>query len=109
MPLEDHVSVERTIPIAKETLPKVASQAFAIAPNPTHSNATIYYELSAPSSVSIDLYDLTGQKTKHILKHSTAKAASYEQSIDLSGLTKGVYWVVLNTTFGITTRKLIRH
>jgi len=75
--------------------PLVYKQELQVAPNPVYSTTTLQYELSAPSSVAIHLYDLTGKKIKSILNQTDVGIGQYQQLVDLSTVHTGVYVIVL--------------
>lgn len=67
----------------------------SVYPNPSHGNCTLNYDLQQSAAVSITVMDMTGQKVISISK-GTQSAGSQTESIDLSGLAKGIYMVQLN-------------
>ena len=78
-----------------------------IVPNPAYTNATVHYELTTPSTVSIQLHDFTGRTIMSIITSSNKEIGEYQQPINLMNLNKGIYFLLLKTGKSITTRKLI--
>jgi hypothetical protein len=65
---------------------------FTILPNPANSNATVYVSGTAPGPVELIIYNVLGsvvtQKQLNINKGAVNK---YAETIDVSGLAKGIY------------------
>lgn len=72
---------------------------FNLYPNPTNS----ILHIKGQAIAKITLYDLQG---KEVFQESYSTGVS-EADIDLSGLSKGTYWVYLHTKTGKLTRKVI--
>ena len=53
---------------------------------------------------NFDLYDIQG---RHIIKDLALQAKATSQSIDVSGLTAGIYIIKLHSTMGIRTKKVV--
>jgi hypothetical protein len=89
--------------ISHETLPALTS----ISPNPTQTNVKlkIGFWLPRESEVSINLYDELGRQVKTLLKEFSFQG---QQTVDadISGLSSGVYYVVLTSDGHSITQKV---
>lgn len=74
-------------------------------PNPAHSFATISYELSERSKISIEVFDLTGRKrlSKHL---GVLQPGAYKNELDISSLGTGVYLYKVSTDRGALSGRL---
>lgn len=80
-------------------------------PNPFNPATTIAYELAAPSTVQLSIYDVTGRRIR-ILYDSSQEAGAYKvewDGFDQSGqpVGSGVYFCTLKTDTWSATRKMI--
>ena len=82
-------------------------QNLAIAPNPTGAVTTLYYELAASSTLTLDLYDVTGKKVRNIIPPTSLSSGKYQKSIDVSPLNSGMYFVVMRTQDSVVTEKIM--
>jgi len=80
---------------------------FAISPNPIQSSTLIEYTLQQPSSVTLDIFDLSGQVITVLINEHMQQG---KQSLKFAGsqLKSGVYFLRLKTNEGIQTRKMIK-
>lgn len=76
-------------------------------PNPLNPSASIRFELDAPSEISLKIYNLNGQLIKTILDHENKPAGSHTASIEMSGISGGVYLYVLESGSRRLTRKMV--
>ncbi|HEY4786946.1 MAG TPA: T9SS type A sorting domain-containing protein [Bacteroidales bacterium] len=67
---------------------------FGCRPNPAEHDATVYFTLSAPALVNIDLFDVTGKQLLTITS-SRYNAGYNEISFDMSHLKSGIYFCKL--------------
>ena len=74
---------------------------FAIYPNPTSGNFTIAIENFNNEDYTLELYDIIGKK----LYEQPIQAA--QTSIQTSSLSKGVYFVTINSNKGKSSKKII--
>lgn len=74
-------------------------------PNPFNSSTTIEYELNKESKISIVVYDTIGQQVKELV-NTIQQAGKHKTIFNATGLSSGVYLVVLVTQFGITAKKV---
>ncbi|WP_219010761.1 lytic polysaccharide monooxygenase [Aquimarina litoralis] len=75
-------------------------------PNPFASTTTIQYILTEPSDVSLKVYALSGQLIKSIDEPSKT-IGKYEFTIDMEGMSNGVYIYKLQTDKGVQTKRMI--
>ena len=74
-------------------------------PNPSDGVLHLKYVLEQPSPVTIQLYNLTGEKVYH--KELFRSAGYQEEELKLSVLGSGHYMLTLSTGESISTRKLL--
>ncbi|MCW9098342.1 MAG: T9SS type A sorting domain-containing protein, partial [Ignavibacteriaceae bacterium] len=75
-------------------------------PNPFNPTTTIRYELPQDGVVTIDIYDILGQKVKTIL-NEFKKADRYEVTFNSAGLASGVYIYRMKVNDFITSKKMV--
>ena len=80
--------------LAHNDVPENENVAVAVYPNPVKDRLTI----QAESLQSVEVYNLVGQKVMH----------STETVIDLSGLTEGVYFVRIETSDKMVTKRIVK-
>lgn len=69
-----------------------------VVPNPFHESSTITYSLTAPASVNISLFDVTGRVITELTDGSqTAGAHAVEVDVQKSSLLPGIYICVLRS------------
>src|SRR6185436_7992345 len=59
-------------------------------PNPTSANSSITYTLSTPATVSIDLYDVLGNKLQQLV-NGNQRQGEHNTTLDTRKLANGVY------------------
>ncbi|MEJ2103362.1 MAG: T9SS type A sorting domain-containing protein [Ignavibacteriaceae bacterium] len=75
-------------------------------PNPFNPTTTIRYELPQDGVVTIDIYDILGQKVKTLL-NEFKKADRYEATFNSTGLASGVYIYQMRVNDFITSKKMV--
>jgi len=75
-------------------------------PNPFNPTTTIRYELPQEGVVTIDIYNILGQKVKTIL-NEFKKADRYEATFNAIGLASGVYIYRMKVNDFITSKKMV--
>ena len=75
-------------------------------PNPFNPFTTIRYELPQDGVVTIDIYDILGQKVKTIL-NEFKRADRYEVTFNSAGLASGVYIYRMKVNEFITSKKMV--
>jgi hypothetical protein len=75
-------------------------------PNPFNPTTTIRYELPQDGQVTIEVFDILGQKVKTIL-NEFKRADRYEVKFSSTGLASGVYIYQLRVNDFITSKKMV--
>jgi photosystem II stability/assembly factor-like uncharacterized protein len=75
-------------------------------PNPARGTTTVGYTLRAPSTVRLDVLDVTGRGVA-VLAEGPRRAGAHEAALDASGLAPGVYVVRLSAGGAVRTRRLV--
>lgn len=78
----------------------------SVFPNPASDNLTISYSLQQAQSVGIELYDLNGKQVKAFTAENTTPG-SYEKTIGVKDLERGVYFVRLTSNGKKATQKMV--
>ncbi|TAE31387.1 MAG: T9SS C-terminal target domain-containing protein [Candidatus Kapaibacterium sp.] len=77
----------------------------AFSPNPVESKTIVQYSVADAMPVTISVVNTMGQRMATLTaKHH--EAGSYEASFDAVSLSRGIYFLVLQTPFDIDTRKM---
>jgi hypothetical protein len=79
----------------------------ALWPNPCRGELNISIDLISPSTISIDLYSLTGQKVAGITHAFHLAGEHIYQWNPVSEACDGIYLVKIRTDQGIATRKVL--
>jgi hypothetical protein len=66
-------------------------------PNPATTYTTFKYNVSAASRVSLDIYDLSGQKVASLINNDTKYPGIYEVNWNCEGVATGVYIAALSS------------
>lgn len=74
-------------------------------PNPFRNSTTIYFSLDHESWIKIDLFDINGRWIK-TLHHENRKSGSHTLSLNVTGLSSGVYLYSLSSNGQRRTRKM---
>lgn len=77
-----------------------------LAPNPAGEMTAVQFELKGPSSLSLDLFNATGQLTRRIAS-AQFMAGQHAVPVDVSGLTPGIYFVRLMAGPVMTVQRLV--
>jgi len=81
----------------------------SVFPNPFSGQLKVEYVLENPDFVSLDIYNLTGQKVHTIVNEKQTKGSySYTIDTDKTGLVKGLYLLQFKTKSSSKVRKTIR-
>jgi hypothetical protein len=75
-------------------------------PNPFNPTTTIRYELPQDGVVTIEIFDILGQKVKTVL-NEFKRTGRYEATFTSTGLASGVYIYQLRVNDFITSKKMI--
>lgn len=74
------------------------------APNPVRQQAKVRYALPQRQDVTVQLYDVLGRQVRTVV--SEPKEGRHKQSLDVSGLSSGVYFLRLQSNGQVRTQKL---
>lgn len=97
------VQIEGTT-LGLDELAEAGLRNFQVFPNPTQGLCTIHVDLIQPSAVVLRVFDLHGQL---IYKEKAAATERFESQIDLSSVSRGVYFIQLVSDQGQMSRRLI--
>jgi len=75
-------------------------------PNPFNPSTNIRFELSSPSDVRLEVFDMIGRKVS-VLLETRMSSGFHEVSFDASSLSSGVYFYRLQTGRSVLTRKMV--
>jgi hypothetical protein len=75
-------------------------------PNPFNPNTTIRYELPQEGVVTIELFDILGQKVKTLV-NEFQQADRYEVNVNANSIASGVYIYQLRINDFITSKKMV--
>lgn len=90
-------------PIQTQNNSLVVGQSY---PNPTTGITDIHIEVATPSVVSVEVFNMTGQKVLEVPAKSL-NTGNHNVRIDASGLTSGVYFYSVSNGTETITRKMI--
>ena len=76
-------------------------------PNPTNNIASIKYRLTTNSHVTLELYDIAGQKVETLLTETALSPGRYKVPTDVSALPNGIYIYRLSVNGQQLTQKLV--
>lgn len=82
------------------------ANTLSIYPNPNNGQFTIAFMTEEAQDVTIEITDLAG---RIVSSQTYAGVTSFNQQMDISGLTDGAYLVNVITSNGIATKKIIVH
>ncbi len=82
-----------------------AINEFSVSPNPASTQVTINLNLSSKQNTKVEFIDLTGKTLMY--KNLGEAYGNVKNSFDVSNLAKGIYFVKVSSSTGISTKKLI--
>jgi hypothetical protein len=80
---------------------------FSLFPNPTNGFVTVDYTLINDAPITIELYNIFGQRTKLILPNQNQKAGTYNIQTSVSDLSVGTYIVKVTSGNQAESKQLI--
>ncbi|MEM9822430.1 MAG: T9SS type A sorting domain-containing protein, partial [Bacteroidota bacterium] len=83
--------------IVNTEMPEQVAIPMQLLPNPLATEGQLKFELSESSVLEIDLLDMNGRQVKSFAKGLSLPSGAHQQSIDLSGLVNGVYYLRLTS------------
>ncbi len=82
--------------------------SLSLVPNPANSQITVRASVSGSTVREITLHDIVGRVMQTIgVNH--VSGSSFEQKIDLSGISNGTYFIQLTTEKGKVTRSFVKN
>jgi hypothetical protein len=100
---DDNFSYSPVVVVAGAALP---AQAINLAPNPSHTTATLYLEAEAPGMVQIGLYSLAGALV-HVQTNAVSKGQNALALESIDRLAKGMYVVKMVSGNQTASAKLV--
>lgn len=85
-------------------IPDVQNPDFTLYPNPNRGNFTIQFKSDSLSTIQVDVYDVLGKK---VYSDSFAKTSYFNQNIQLSNFSSGIYFVTVLEGDRRTVKKII--
>src|SRR6185295_14485930 len=81
-------------------------QSWSVFPNPTSGNSFINYTLSTPANISIDLYDVLGNKLQQLV-NSDQQEGEHNAALDTRKLASGVYLLQIRAGDQMAEQKVV--
>jgi parallel beta-helix repeat protein len=97
-------SVEKSSEIVLEK----TAPGIAVYPNPFTSTATVRISVAEAGPVSVDVLDVSGRLIQRLFSGVMKASTTQQWTLDAGKLAKGVYFVRITTTKGITTKKITK-
>jgi len=76
-------------------------------PNPFNPATAVKFTLDKPGNVSLKIYNVAGQLVKTLLDNVDMNGGSHTVGVDLSGVTSGTYFYVLQQGNRIIAKKMM--
>jgi len=76
-------------------------------PNPFNPTTNIKFSLVKAGEVSLVIYNAIGQEIKSVLKNQHLNAGAYQNAVDMSGFSSGVYFYTLKQKNNVHVQKMI--
>lgn len=92
---------------AKSDMGEGSGEATIVYPNPSNRETKVNFNLTKTENVSIQLMDANGKLVKEVMNESKT-AGSHSQVIDMSALKNGTYYVVIKTSKGTESKRVIK-
>jgi len=83
------------------------SMNFSLYPNPSHGALNISFSLPEKSDVNLQIIDATGQQVGNDHSWKAENIGKHQYSIDLAGLSSGIYYCRMETNKSSQIKKLI--
>ena len=84
---------------------QVNSDELSIYPNPTTGIFNITTNNANFTELTINIFDIQGKEVFNALDKNIS--SNYNKQINLEGLSKGLYYIKLNTSKGVNIQKLV--
>ena len=76
-------------------------------PNPFNPSTNIQFSLAATSDVTLEVYNMLGQKVATLLQNQKMNAGSHTQTFDASRLASGMYVYRISTPNFVQSRSMM--
>jgi hypothetical protein len=87
---------------------KIIENAVNLYPNPSNDFTQLYYSLEKNSSVTISVFDLSGNQILNVIDNKVQEVGEHIEYINTQSLSAGIYFIRLNTADGYgETKKLL--
>ncbi|MEZ4827536.1 MAG: T9SS type A sorting domain-containing protein [Bacteroidia bacterium] len=96
-------SVEVGSNVGIDDLLSAGINAISVYPNPSEGLFNVEVELAKYDELEMSVYDMKGQQVYRI---SQSRGLKFEQKIDLSNLTSGVYMLNVTTSLGTASKRI---
>jgi len=91
----------------EEINPKITISACKLYPNPANQSTTISFSVRERVNGSILLVSISGIEIKTLVPNTIFSETSNSFTLDLSGISSGIYIVLIKTSMGYKTQRLI--
>lgn len=98
--------IEKVNEILKDYLPQEYI-LFQNYPNPFNPTTVIRYSLPEKTTVSLEVFNLLGERVANLLQNKVEEAGNYEVVFEASNLNSGIYFYRITTNKFTTTKKMI--
>ncbi len=105
--LFDHLSITKVMPTSAENEVTTAEK-FTIHqnyPNPFNPSTQISFSLPFTTSVTIEVFDLTGRKVATVINNKTHSSGTHSYQFDATNLSSGIYLYKISGSNGFTELK----
>lgn len=83
------------------------NSASVVFPNPSGNESKVEFSLTKSEKVSVQLLDSQGKLIKEVF-NAMKPAGSHSQTIDMSGLKNGTYYVIIKSSQGTESKRVIK-
>ena len=83
------------------------SMSFSLYPNPSHGTLNVSFSLPESSDVTLRILDATGQQVGNDYSWKAEISGKHQYSIDLTGLSSGIYYFRMVSNKTSQTKKLV--
>lgn len=101
-------ATSETSPPTDGPIAKPYSDVVSHYPNPITSQVTFEFSVETSGKCSLEIFDISGKKTKTLFQNLSFEQGSYSIPFELSDLTNGVYLYTLTRGNKQVTKKLVK-
>lgn len=99
----EDVVPKKEVGVAKIKTEKIKSSCY---PNPFNTSTTINYSVESTESVSLDVYNIVGEKVETLI-NKVQSPGNYKTQLNRRGLQNGIYYYKLKIGNTIDTKKIV--